>query len=61
MERFLIIAYRFTSGKLAERISLRISEIRCEKRWQEEKAAHLAAGGSHVSVTVDGAAQEYLA
>jgi hypothetical protein len=61
MEKLLCTAFRLTRGKLAERISNRISEIRCERRWREMERAHKAAGGVVVTLSHAAGEERYLA
>lgn len=60
MEKLLRIAFRLTWGKTAERISLRISEMRCDRRWREIERAHKAKGGCVVTIAHSAGEERYL-
>jgi len=49
-ERFLNIAFRFTSGNLARTISERIWSLKMERDWRQQVANHKAQGGLVITI-----------
>lgn len=60
IDKAMCLAYRFAPEPFAERISLAISQRRCERDWRAQTSAHLAAGGVVASYKSNAGTQEFL-